>query len=71
MVGGGGRDIRYNGLYGEAPFDRRRDFAPVKYNLWGGGGGLLEDLRYTCIHILKDVNKRGTFFVKNGMKKKR
>ena len=28
-----GGDIRYNGLYGEAPFDRRRDFAPVKYNL--------------------------------------
>ena len=73
-----GGDIRYNGLYGEAPFDRRRDFAPVKYNLWTffpwkggeGGGGLLEDLWYTCIHILKDVNKRGTFFVKNGMKKK-
>ena len=36
-----------------------------------GGGGLLRDLRYTCIHILKDVNKRGTFFVKNGMKNKR
>ena len=36
----------------------------------GRGGGLLEDLWYTCIHILKDVNKRGTFFVKNGMKKK-
>ena len=32
-VRGGGGDIRYNGLYGEAPFDRRRDFAPVKYNL--------------------------------------
>ena len=30
----------------------------------GGGGGVLEDLRYTCIHILKNVNKRGTFFVK-------
>ena len=37
----------------------------------GKGGGLLRDLRYTCIHILKDVNKRGTFFVKNGMKNKR
>ena len=36
----------------------------------GGRGGLIKDLWYTCIHILKDVNKRGTFFVKNGMKKK-
>ena len=43
------------------------NFLPLKR---GGVGGLLEDLWYTCIHILKDVNKRGTFFVKNGMKKK-
>ena len=46
------------------------NFLPLKKG-GGGRGGLLEDLRYTFIHILKDVNKRGTFFVKNGMKKKR
>ena len=30
----------------------------------GGGGNLLEDLRYTFVHILRDVNKRGTFLSK-------